>query len=210
MNDVFALIAVERRELADVLTGLSDEQWSHATLCSGWRVREVAAHLVMPFAVSLPKLLIKMVANGFNFDKVADKWAKTEQRSNAELAKSLRDNVDNRFKPPGFGPEAPLTDVVVHGQDIRRPLGIAHVIAPDSAKVVLDLLVTKKATKGFVKKGLIDGLRFESTDSGWSHGSGPTVSGTAEALILTLSGRTAALAELSGDGAAQMMTRLSG
>lgn len=209
MDDVYALIAAQRREVADVLDGLSAEQWNTPSLCAGWTMKDVAAHLAMPFSISVPKLLVKLAMKGFNFDKVADEWAKSEQRPPTQLAKLLRQNADNRFKPPGLGPEAPLTDIVVHGQDIRRPLGIAHRVPADTARVVLDFLVSKKASKGFTKKGVADGLRFEATDTGWTHGAGAAVSGTAEALILSLSGRKAALADLTGAGADQLRARLS-
>ncbi|MFM2072009.1 MAG: hypothetical protein RLZZ623_2272 [Actinomycetota bacterium] len=209
MNDVFAKVAAERRELADLLDGLTDEQWNAASLCAGWRMREVAAHVVMPFSLSLPRLFLKLAGNRFDFDRVADRWAKAEQRSNAELVSALRANVDHRFTPPGFGPEAPLTDAVVHGQDIRRPLGMATAVAPEHAVVVLDLLVSPKAARGFVRKGLVENLSLTATDADWTHGHGTPVIGSADSLITVLAGRSGAIDELSGDGVAMLRSRLA-
>jgi uncharacterized protein (TIGR03083 family) len=210
MSDVFGKIAIERRALADMLAGLDDEQWKVPSLCSGWTVREVAAHLAMPFSLSLPKMMVKIVQKRGDFNRMADDWAKAEQRSNAELVELLRANAENRFKPPGFGPEAPLSDVVIHGQDIRRPLGLPTEVDADHASVVLDLLVSKQATKGFVDKGRFDGLELQATDTGWSYGQGAAVHGPAAALLSAMAGRRAVLAELSGDGVALLDARLKG
>ena len=209
MDDGFAAIAAERRELADVLDGLTDPQWSTPSLCRGWRVREVVAHLLMPFELSLPRMVVKMVGNRFDFNRVSDRWAKAEDRPNAELVAVLRANAEHRFTPPGFGPEAPLTDVIVHGQDIKRPLGLATAVNPDHARVVLDLLVSKRA-KALAPKGLASGLQLGATDAAWMHGEGPAVRGTADALITVLAGRAAALDGLTGDGIGMLRSRLEG
>jgi uncharacterized protein (TIGR03083 family) len=208
MDLVFAMIADERRLTADLLDELTDEQWNTQSLCAGWRVREVAAHLLMPFSLSVPRMLLKLAANRFDLNKVSDHWARDEQRSNAELAAALRSYDNDRFTPPGLGPEAPLTDIVVHTQDMCRPLHIDRAVPADRAEVVLDFLVSPKATRGFIPKGLTDGLQITATDTGWRHGSGAEVSGSAIDLMLAISGRPVATATLSGDGVELLRTRL--
>ena len=208
VDDVFAKIAVERIQLADLLDGLNEQQWAKASLCAGWRVREVVAHLVMPLEISLPKLLLAMARNRFDFNRVADNWAKHEARPNAELAAILRANAGHHFTPPGFGPEAPLTDTVVHHIDIAQPLGLSTAVNPDHARIVLDLLVSKKAARGFVKKGFLDGLQLTATDLDWTHGQGATVAGRSDALISAIAGRSALAGQLTGDGASQLQSRL--
>src|SRR4051812_38025106 len=106
MTDVFAMVADERRGLADTLDRLDDAAWTQASLCEGWTVREVVAHLVWPTEISIPRILVEMVRRGFNFDRVADDVAKRETRPNAELVAALRANAESRFKPPGMGLEA--------------------------------------------------------------------------------------------------------
>jgi uncharacterized protein (TIGR03083 family) len=211
MDDVFALAANERLALADDLDGLTDEQWGQASLCEGWRVRDVVAHLVWPTETPMLKIMVKMAAKGFNFDKLADAAARADDRTPKELVAVLRENADSRFKPPGMGPEAPLSDVIVHGYDVRRPLGITYSVAEAPARVALDFLASKKAQSSmFHKKGLADGLRFEATDVGWSHGEGASVTGSAEDVMLALGARRVALAGLSGDGADTLRSRLAG
>ena len=208
MPDVFSMIADERRLTADLLDTLTDEQWNTPSLCSRWRVTEVAAHLVMPFSVSLPQMLVRMLKNRFDLDRVSDRFARDEPRSNAELAATIRANAEHRFTPPGLGPEAPLTDIIVHTQDICRPLGITRGVPAEGMAVVLDFLVSPKATRGFISKGLVDGLALTTTDDGWHHGTGAEVTGSAASMMLAISGRRSALDELSGGGVDLLRARL--
>jgi uncharacterized protein (TIGR03083 family) len=201
------MIARERRELADTLSGLDTNQWTTPSLCQGWTVHDVAAHLLMPLVTPIPRVILAMAANGFNFDRANVKLtARVAQRSNAELVTGLRANAEHRFKPPGMGPEAPLTDALVHGQDIRRPLGIGRAIAPEHLQRSLAFLAGK--SQGFVPKGLVDGVRFEATDVAWNGGDGVLVRGKGEAILLTMTGRRVAVAELEGPGVELLRTRL--
>jgi len=204
--DVYAEIAAARRELADYLDTLDDQAWETQSLCSKWTVRDVAAHLSMPLTTSLPTVMLA-TARTFSFDKANDKLSRERaaKLSPKELAAALRDNAEHRFKPPFLGPEAPLTDITVHGSDIRRPLGATVPVPKERATAVLDFLM--KAPQGFVSKKRLAGLRFEATDIEWSHGEGQLVRGPAEALIMAITGRTAALDDLEGDGVATLRAR---
>jgi uncharacterized protein (TIGR03083 family) len=207
--ETFEMIAQERRDLADTLSGLDAQQWTTPSLCQGWTVHDVAAHLLMPLVTSAPRLIAAMATSGFNFDRANLKLtANVAQRTNDELVSGLRTNAEHRFKPPGAGPEAPLTDVIVHGQDIRRPLGIHHDIEPAHLTRSLDFVRTPKA-RGFFPKGLLDGVRLEATDLDWATGSGAVARGTGEAILLTMTGRRAALADLDGPGVELLGPRLA-
>jgi uncharacterized protein (TIGR03083 family) len=153
-------------------------------------------------------MLLRLVANRFDYDRVALRWARDQTRTGAELIDLLRANAEHRFTPPGLGPEAPLTDVVVHGQDIARPLGIDRPVATEVSTVVLDFLVSSKAARGFVPRGRTSDLALVATDTDWRHGQGPEVHGPAIALLLAIAGRASALAELSGDGVPELRRRV--
>jgi len=200
-------VADERRSLADVLEGLTDEQWAADSLCAGWTVKAVAAHVTTIFHVSTPMFLLKAVTSG-GLGRASRKMAVREEadRSTSDIVGELRANAEHRFTPPGLGPEAPLADIVMHGQDIRRPLGIEREIPDQTARAILDLLVSKKG-KFARPPGGFDGLRFEATDAEWSSGSGPTVSGSSEALLMAIGGRGAAADDLAGDGLAEFRNR---
>lgn len=206
-DEAFGMIAEERRALADLLDTLTPEQWATPSLCAGWTVREVAAHLVVPFEVSVPSLMLRLVRSLGSYDRAMDGATReVAARPTTELAARLRANADHRFTPPMSGPEAPLTDVVVHGQDIRRPLGIAHGIEPEHLRVALDRMAG--GALGFVPRSRVAGLRFEATDLDWSAGDGALVRGPAEAILLAITGRPVALADLEGDGADRLADRI--
>lgn len=206
-DEVFGMIAEERRALADLLDTLTPEQWATPSLCAGWTVREVAAHLVVPFEVSAPSLMLRLARSLGSYDRAMDGATRElAARPTSELAALLRANADHRFTPPMSGPAAPLTDVVVHGQDIRRPLGLAHEVEPEHLRVALDRMA--RGALGFVPRSRVAGLRFEATDLDWSAGEGALVRGPAEALLLAITGRPAALADLEGDGVDLLADRI--
>lgn len=207
--DTFEMIAAERRALADEMDGWTDEQWRTPSLCGAWTVREVAAHLTVPFTVAGPRFFVAILSSGFDFNKANDKLARAEAaKSTTEIVETLRANAEHRFTPPFNGPAAPLTDVMVHGQDMRRPLGIEHRFAPEHLVCSLDWL--KGGVAGFVPKKRVAHLRFEATDLDWSSGDADAavVAGPAEAILLAMTGRTAALADLTGTGVPTLRDRL--
>jgi uncharacterized protein (TIGR03083 family) len=207
--DTFAEIADERRGLAALLSGLTGEQLATQSLCSEWSVRDVAAHLVVPLEVSTPRFVLAMLACRGNFDRANVRLAREQaRRPFDELTEVMHRKADSRFTPPGSGPEAPLTDLLVHGLDIRWPLGLARDIPEERVRTSLTYL-TAAPVGGLVSKGAPAGLRFEADDIGWTHGSGPTVSGSAEALLLAITGRPTALGRLSGDGVPTLRSRLA-
>ena len=210
MGDTFETIAVQRRAVADLLASLDETQWALPSLCAGWTIREVAAHLSMPFDLNTRAVVWRLVKARGNFDKVSDDYARTRASTpTAELVETLRANAEHRFTPPGLGPEAPLTDIVIHGLDVGVPLAKTVPLPAATANAVLDFLMSSKATRGFLPKDRVPGLRYESRDTAWAAGSGPTVAGPAASLLLALTGRRAGLEHLSGDGAADLERRLA-
>ena len=206
--DTFDEIADERRALADQLEALPPEQWATRSLCGAWSVHEVLAHLIMPLEVSTPRMVVAVLLARGNFDRANERVTRRlARRPFDEIVQVLRCKADNRFTPPGAGPEAPLVDVLVHGLDIRWPLQL-HRETP-TARVEKALAFLMTAPSGLVPKGALTGLRFEANDIDWAHGSGPVVSGTAEALLLASTGRAVALDSLVGDGVPALRKRLA-
>lgn len=207
MNEIEALIGAERTRMLGVLEKLDNERWNSASLCAGWRVRDVVVHLLMPYHLTVPRFLVNMAAAGFAFDKMADRWARGDTRPNAQIVEALRATGQGRFRIPGAPAEAPLSHLVIHAQDIYRPLGVDHTIDPQTANMVLEQLTSPRARRA-LKPGLLEGLAFTAHDSGWRYGTGAEVIGSASALVTTLAGRPAAAHELTGSGAAQIRRRL--
>jgi len=193
-------IAEQRTELAGVLTGLSAEQWDAPSLCEGWAVRHVVAHVTMPFRYSTPKFLKELAKAGGNFQKMSDGVASRDaELPRAELIAALRDNADNPWRPPGGGYEGALTHDVIHGLDITRALGIERTVRPEAIRTVLDLIAQPKTRGRFGVE--LDGVELQATDLEWSSGSGAPLRGRAEDLALVLTGRRIGDEALEGAGA---------
>ncbi|MEP7023153.1 MAG: maleylpyruvate isomerase family mycothiol-dependent enzyme, partial [Actinomycetota bacterium] len=118
------LIAAERRDLACLLEGLPAPAWDAPSLCDGWRVREVVAHITMPFRYPAVRFAAELARSGGSFSAMADRCARRDAAAPpAELARALRDNERHPWKPPGGGLGGALTHDVIHGLDITVALG---------------------------------------------------------------------------------------
>jgi uncharacterized protein (TIGR03083 family) len=203
-------IAAERTSLAGDLDELTTAQWETQSLCGEWTVRQLVGHLVVVHTTSIPKFAIEMAKARGSFDRANSTLAKREgERPATELAADLRRHAGSRFKPPGFGSDASLTDILIHGRDIRIPLELPEHRANEPWRYALDLLVSSKGARAFGPKGRPP-LRLVATDLEWQHGEGDEVTGEAADLALALSGRTARLDSLSGPGADAIAAWLAG
>ena len=194
------LIADERRALADLVDGLNDEQLTAPSLCDGWTVKQVAAHVMVGPTASLREVTGAMVRSRFVFDRANDRLAKARDGlSRDELTARMRDYADSTFSPPGMDWRAPLTDVLIHSQDIAVPLGIAFERPVESWRYALDLLTGPKTGKAFGARTRPP-TRLVATDLDWISGDGPEVRGPAAALALALAGRSRGWESLEGPG----------
>lgn len=136
---IWDTIATERRRLADELDTLTDEQWETPSQCKGWTVEDVAAHVIMPFEISTPRFMVSMLKNRANLDRTMIELTQRvkERNTRSDIAAKLRSNAESQWTPPGGGPESPLGEVVVHGQDIRRVLNIATTVPPETIALTL-------------------------------------------------------------------------
>lgn len=207
--DIWHKIAAQRLQLADVLEGFDEAQWRTPSLCAGWTVRDVVGHLITPFAFGTTRMLLRIARHGFHFDRAIDVMARQlAQRPTPELVAILRAHAQTRWAPPGVGPEAPLSDIVMHTQDICRPLGITPPVDDDAARTILAFLVSRKG-RAITKPAWLAGLHLLPDDLDWSWGEGAEVRGPAAALIMTLGGRAVGFAELTGAGLGLLRARIA-
>ena len=207
LDAVHEQTAANRRLIADVLD-TTPEQMDVASLCAGWRVREVAGHLVAGATVSLPRLLASVVGHGFSPHRANTALARRlGARPPGELATMLRRHAGTRSSPPVVGPFGQLADTAIHLRDLARPLGLDADVPPACWATVLGFLTGPRAV-GFVRKGTCDGLTLRATDQAWRQGTGPEVAGTGEALALALTGRAVGFDELTGDGLPALRSRV--
>ncbi len=203
---LWSTIHHERTRLADLLETLTDEEWAHPSLCDGWRVRDVAAHVISTSDYSTGSMLVGAIRAGGNFDRLIDRMAREQgSRPTAEIVARYRRNATSRRKPPMVKPLDPLMDVLVHSQDIAVPLGRDHPMPTDSAVVVADHIWTRGFP--FHAQRRLAGIRFEATDVEYSVGAGDPVKGPIGAIVLTLTGRPAGRERLRGPGTDALWTK---
>ncbi len=208
MSDVEQLYTGERDHLVADLRGLSSDQWTTASLCAGWSVRDLTAHLLMPYELSVPGLLRRIIPARFSFDRLADRWARADRRTGPQLVAALGATTAAGFAVPGAGELAPLSHLVIHAQDVRQPLGLP---ARDGCGAAVRVLEDITQGRHSVGERILAGLRFVATDIDWATGdSGPTVKGPSAVLISALNGRAGSAAALDGDGVAELRNRLAG
>ncbi|ORB16879.1 maleylpyruvate isomerase family mycothiol-dependent enzyme [Mycobacterium noviomagense] len=198
----------ERADFADLLAGLSPQQWEHPSLCERWRVKDVVAHVLSYDELSRGKLVWRFVKGGLWPSRInAIGVAECATRSPEQLTELMRACIPPRGLPSGFGGMIALTDGMVHQQDIRRPLGIPRTIPPQRLRTVLNFALKSPALRGARRTR---GVRMVATDLDWAYGSGPEVSGPAEALLMAMAARPDALNQLSGPGKDVLAQRICG
>jgi uncharacterized protein (TIGR03083 family) len=196
------LIAAERRDLADLLDTFSPEDWDAPSLCEGWRVREVVAHITMAFRYSTGRFLRGMLAARGNFDRMADRSARGDAAglTASDLVAILRDNLDHRWKPPGQGYDASLSHDVIHGLDITVARDVGRKVPADRLQIVLDGL-TPKSVRYFGTD--LDGIELVADDLDFRFGSGEPLHGAAQDLLLVICGRKLPQGHLAGPSSAR-------
>jgi uncharacterized protein (TIGR03083 family) len=193
-------VAAERGALVDLFAGLADDQWAVPSLCPGWTVKHVLAHLVSALDSGFGLRLKATVAGRGRAPAVIEALVRAYiDRPTAELVAAYGDHVDSHFAPPGLGWRASLTDVMVHRMDAAVPLSIDPQRPPGSWRPVLDFLTSGIPMLGSIRSGRPK-VSWRTTDLEWSSGSGPEVAGPADAVGITIAGRDAFLDRLEGDG----------
>lgn len=181
-------IGAERAELAALLSGLPDQAWDAPTLCAGWRVREVVAHLSMLYRYSPARFLLELARSGGRFDRMADRCARRDGAvSPSELVSPMAGNAVSVRKPAGVGFEGALIHDVIHGLDITVPLGLDRRVPPERLRIVLEAITQPKPLRHFGAE--LAGVELRADDLDWRFGSGAPVSGAAQDLALVICGR---------------------
>lgn len=207
--EIWDAVEEERLGMANRLAFLTAEQWDSPSLCSAWRIRDVLGHVTASAQglFSTRAVIGGMIRHRFSFNQWMAADGKERGRQDPSITlKALCEEAGCRKTPPGVPKAGVLADVVIHGQDIHRPLGIHREIPESHLLPVADFV---KTTVGFGAKKRIAGLRLTATDMDWVQGDGPEVIGPAEALVMVMVGRRVALDDLTGEGKPILTTRCS-
>jgi uncharacterized protein (TIGR03083 family) len=204
---VFAAVANERRQIATLIDGLDNTQLATPSLCAGWDVKTVAAHLACSVADGFSVSMSRALRRG-SLARAIDELARCRaQLPAAEIVTTLRQRADCPLSPPVFGPVAPFADILIHGGDIRIPLSLPFEPDPEQVALALDFL-TGPWPFGFVPLGRLRGISLRGIDIDRSWGKGAEVRGPAAALMMAVSGRSALLDNLDGPGLPLLRKRL--
>jgi len=188
-----------RQSLLGTFEELDDQQWDTASLCTGWTVREVLAHLVLGARPPARRYLAAVVKARGNFDKANHALAVSDAlKPAAELIENYRNVAEHRFSPPVWPKAAPLSDILIHSLDIRLALGLPSDQPPERYEPVMDLLFSRAGRSFTLEKR--PSVKWVATDHAWTHGEGPMVEGAIADLAFAAAGRDARIDQLSGDG----------
>lgn len=198
MTDAYVLremVASEQTEFVELLRGLTSEQWAAPSLCRGWSVHEVVIHIALHAHTTAPQRIAQLARLGFSEDRQLE----------SERGRTTDELINWLASPAKLaGPTNILTqlsELVIHQQDVRRPLGITRPPSADRLSVVLDFGLTVVGGPSVASaRRRAKGLRLVATDIGWFAGNGPEVRGPGEAIFMGLNGRADALKDLSGTG----------
>jgi uncharacterized protein (TIGR03083 family) len=203
VGDVWALVHAERAALIDDLEHLDDQSWEVPSLCPEWTVRDVAAHLVDTARTTRLGFLIALARARFDFDRQNALGVERERRASPqELLEQLR-RVSTRTSTPPAHVDSRLVEEVVHGEDIRRPLGLTRSYPQEAVVRALRYQARTPASFGGAKE-IVARARLTASDADVSIGDGPEATGTALSLLLALSGRRVAQDDLEGPGVAAL------
>jgi uncharacterized protein (TIGR03083 family) len=206
-ESVFTAVADERRQIATLLEGLDTAQLATPSMCSGWDVKTVAAHLACSVTDGLSGAMSMALRRGSLARAIDELACRRAQLPAADIVTILRQRANYRLSPPVFGPVAPFADILIHGGDIRIPLSLPF--APDLEQVGLALdFLTGPWPFGFVPLGRLRGISLRGSDIDRSWGKGAEIRGPVSALMMTVSGRTALLHKLDGPGLPILRQRL--
>lgn len=201
-----AMVRDERAEMADFLDSLRPQQWDQPSLCSGWRIRDVVAHVISYEEHSPLDILKRLAQARFRPGKLNDVGvAEYNARTPQELVAFLREHLTPRGVTARAGGGVGLVDAVIHHQDMRRALGMPRAVPTERLRYALPLAVAAPPLRGFWNAR---GVRLIATDVDWARGTGPEARGEAEAVLMSLAGRRGVAHELAGPGAAILEERL--
>ena len=192
MTDLKPLVANEFAALSEALEQLPLADWARPSLCEGWSIGHVVAHLTMAARYPADRFQAELAADDFDFQRMSDRLAARDGLLNpADLLGDLRSDTMAGFEQPGGGYAGSLSHVVIHGLDITLPLGLGRVCSDEAAALVLDGLVSAGDRTIF---GVPVDANLRATDLSWQRGEGLGRAATAGEVIAVLSGRQVGVA----------------
>ena len=203
MRDVWSMVHAERAALVDDLGDLDDARWGARSLCAAWTVHDVVAHLVHAAHTTRLGATVGFVRAGFDLDRQNRDGIRRHSGASPQQTLARLAQVAGNRKTPLAPLDSRLVEAVVHGEDIRRPLGLTRSYPSEAVTRSLRLQARVPAAFGGARE-LLTRVHLTAADADLSVGRGPEVSGPALSLLLAICGRRVALADLVGPGVAAL------
>jgi uncharacterized protein (TIGR03083 family) len=199
------LIHRERSAVADQLAALTPSDWRKPSMCGAWTVQQTAGHILAGAERTPMGFVTRLASFGFRFNTMMDREASAETLQPTEIIERLRATTSTTNRPPATVMTM-LGEIVVHGEDIRRPLGLAGDTPPETIAACLEMYSRANFPVGTKRR--IAGLHLAASDLGWSRGSGPEVRGPGLSLLMAITGRAPVVTDLSGAGVSTLSDRM--
>ncbi len=206
-TEVWPAVGRRRRAIVEMLTALSPSQWDTPSLCDGWKVRDVAAHLTMPLLGMRQLALLAVRHPGSTNRLIRDGSIDLARRyGTQQLLERLAQLAELHRAFPGLTCRESLIDAIGHTLDMSIPLRHdIRIPAVEVAEAANRVVSYQGRGNAKVFRSLpLAGFRLTATDHQWSTGTGAEVAGSMNDLFLLLTGRTVRIAELHGPGAAEL------
>ncbi|WP_159451216.1 maleylpyruvate isomerase family mycothiol-dependent enzyme [Janibacter indicus] len=200
---LWALIHEERAAMAATLESLTPEEWEHPSLCAGWSVKDVAAHVISNPQIGwaqLPGMLGRNLGRGYNSMIRREVQRLGATRTPEQVLADFATYADSTRHVPVTTAVEPLVDALVHHQDVLHPLGRSHDPDPEAAAVAADRCRLLSSLLGGWR--LVRGVHMVATDVDWVRGDGPELTGPVLELLMVCAGRARAAHGLTGEGTA--------
>ncbi len=205
--EVWQHIHAERAALARTLAELPDEGWSHATLCTGWTVHDVAAHVISTPQIGwgdVAAMSARNLGRGYNTMIYREVKRLGARETRESILADFEKYAASTHHVPTTTSIEPLIDALLHHQDIVRPLGLTHAMDPEAAVVAADRVCRLSFLMG--TRRMLRSVRMVATDADWTRGAGPTITGPIQELLMIASGRQPDRSLVTGDGLAAVPT----
>jgi uncharacterized protein (TIGR03083 family) len=208
IDPLWVMAHAERAALAEDLSGLNDEQWRHSTLCGEWDVQDVVAHLTAAGSLNQWRWVRSMLRARFRADVHNQRRLVEHRGSTPTKTLDLFRAIIGSTTAPSGHTAAYLGEVVVHAQDIRQPLGLPRTPAVDALTPVADFFARRNFTVS--SRTTAAGLQLRADDGPFATGTGPLVTGSTLALVMSMAARASYVDQLDGPGVPTLRARVRG
>lgn len=201
---IWQTVHAERRQLAADLSGLQADQWHHPSLIPGWTVHDVLAHLVDTARSGRLIFVRDLLRARLDFDRANEFGIARHKLQDPQETRAAFVKAADLTRTPPAALVTRLVEAIVHGEDIRRPLGIAgRYPEPALHQAIAYQLRTPVSFGGGRERAA--GLQLTDRKTGTTWGQGDNVEAGAIDLLLALSGRGVDRDNLTGSGASRLV-----